>query len=174
MIRNPTGTNWGSFREDLRGKLERGPEMNMKEEAGLGLAVQWLQQALVTAYEDNCPPRFAKQGRKSLRWTARLESLRREVRRLFNRCRADSKSSSWELYREAQRRYRKEVCKASREIWRTFCSSIIDLPRSAKLHRALTRDPKIRLGSLVAPTGQCTQTEGETLDLLLGDRKSVV
>ena len=141
--------------------------MYMKDEAGLGLAVHWLQQALITAYEDNCPPRFIKTGRKSPRWTARLESLRREVRRLFNRCRADNKPSSWELYREAQRRYRKEVRKASKETWRTFCSSINDLPRSAKLHRDLTRDPKIRLGSLVAPTGQRMQSEGETLDLLL-------
>jgi hypothetical protein len=56
LIRNPRGTNWGSFREDLRDMLERGPEMNMKDEAGVGLAVHWLQQALITAYEDNCPP----------------------------------------------------------------------------------------------------------------------
>jgi len=39
LIRNPKGTNWGSFWEGLREKLERGPEMNMKDEAGLGLAV---------------------------------------------------------------------------------------------------------------------------------------
>ena len=51
--------------------------------------------------------------------------------------------------------------------WRSFCSSINDLPRSARLHRALSRDPKIRLGSLVAPSGGRTQSEGETLDLLL-------
>ena len=42
-----------------------------------------------------------------------------------------------------------------------------ELPRSARLHRALSRDPKIRLGSLVAPSGGHTQSEGETLDLLL-------
>ena len=167
LIRNPRGTNWGSFPEDLRDKLERGPEMNMKDEARLGLAVHWLQQALVTAYEDNCPPRFVKNGRKSLNWTARLKSLRKEVRRLFNRCRADNKPSSWELYRQAQCRYGKEVRKASKQTWRTFCSSINDLPRSAKLHRALTRDPKTRLGTLVAPTGEPTQSEGDTLDLLL-------
>ena len=94
LIRNPRGTDWGSFREDLRGKLERGPEMSMKDEAGLGLAVQWIQQALVTAYEDNCPPRYVKKGRKTLKWTPRLESLGKEVRRLFNRCRADNKASS--------------------------------------------------------------------------------
>ena len=42
-----------------------------------------------------------------------------------------------------------------------------DLPRSARIHRALSRDPKIKLGSLVAPLGWHTQSEGETLDLLL-------
>jgi len=42
-----------------------------------------------------------------------------------------------------------------------------DLPRSATIHRALSRDPKIKLGSLVAPTRERMQSEGETLDLLL-------
>jgi len=166
LIRNPRGTNWGSFQEDLREKLKRVPEMNMKDEARLGLAVHWVQQAFITAYEDNCPLRPVTKGRKSLRWTTELESRRREVRRLFNRCRADN-LNSWELYREAQWKYRKEVQKASKETWRTFCSSINDLPRSAGLHKALSRDPKIRLGSLVAPFGECTQSKGETLDLLL-------
>jgi hypothetical protein len=71
----------------------------MEDEAGLGLAVQWIQQALVTAYEENCPHRPTTNGRKSLKWTPELASLRREFRRFFNRCRADNKSSSWELYR---------------------------------------------------------------------------
>jgi hypothetical protein len=107
LIRNPRGTNWGSFRADLREKLERGPEMSMRDEAGLGLAVHWIQQALISAYEGNCPLRPARKGKKSLRWAPK--SLRREVRRLFNRCRADNNSHSWELYREAQWKNRKEV-----------------------------------------------------------------
>jgi len=63
--------------------------------------------------------------------------------------------------------YRREVRKASKDTWRTYCGSINDLPGSARLHRALSRDPKTKLGSLVAPTGERTQSEGETLDLLL-------
>jgi len=34
--------------------MERGPEMNMKVDVGLGLAIHWVQQAPVSAYEDNC------------------------------------------------------------------------------------------------------------------------
>jgi hypothetical protein len=74
---------------------------------------------------------------------------------------------SWELYREAQRRYRKEVRKASIEVWMTFCNSINNLPMSARLHKAVSRDPKIELGFLVAPSGMCTQSKGEALEPLL-------
>ena len=62
LIRDPRGTNWGSFREDLRERLERGPEMDMKSEAALGLAIHWVQQALILAYGNNCPLRPVKTG----------------------------------------------------------------------------------------------------------------
>jgi len=44
--------------------------MNIEEESGLGLAVHWIQEALISAYEDNCPLRPIRRGRKSLRWTS--------------------------------------------------------------------------------------------------------
>jgi len=102
--------------------------------------------ALISAYEDNCPLRPVKTGRQSLKWTVELESLRREVGRLFNKCRSDKNLHSWVLYRGGQRNYRKEVRKASNIAWRTLCSSINDIPRSARLQRALSRDRKIKLG----------------------------
>jgi hypothetical protein len=141
--------------------------MDLKNEAGLGLAIHWVQQALFSAYEDNCPPRPVKTGMQSLKWTAELESLRGEVRQLFNKSRSDKNPHNWDLYRETQRNHEEEVRKASRNAWRTFCSSINDLHRSARLHRALSRDPKTKLGSLVAPSVRHTQSKGETLALLL-------
>ena len=51
--------------------------MDMKSEAVLGLAIHWVQRALISAYKDNCPPRPVKMGRQSLKWMAELESLRR-------------------------------------------------------------------------------------------------
>ena len=133
----------------------------------MGLAILWVQQALISAYEDNCPLRPVKTGRYSLKWTSELVSLRKGVRCLFNKCRIDRNLQSWELYREAQWSFMKEVRKASKDAWRTFCSSINDLPLTARLHRALSRDHKIKLVSLVAPSGRHTPSEGETLDLLL-------
>jgi hypothetical protein len=159
LVREPRGTIWGSFKGDPRHPLGRGPVIDLKNKAGLGFAIHVVQQALISAYEDNCPLRPAKSGRQSLKWTVEPESLRREVRRLFNRCRSDGSTRSLDLYREARRNYRKEVGKASRSAWRAFCSSINDLPRSASLHRVLSRGPKTKLGSLVAPSSRYTQSE---------------
>jgi hypothetical protein len=64
--------------QDLRERLGRGPEMSMKDEAGLGFAVRWIQQALILAHEGNCPLRPIRRGRKSLKWTLELQRLRRE------------------------------------------------------------------------------------------------
>jgi len=63
----PQGHQLGSFKKDLRDQLERGPEMDMKSEAGLGLAIHWVQQAIILAYEDKCPLRPVKLGRQSLK-----------------------------------------------------------------------------------------------------------
>jgi hypothetical protein len=49
LIRNPRGTNWGFFREDLKDMLSRGPMMNIGNEVGVGLAINWVQHALITA-----------------------------------------------------------------------------------------------------------------------------
>ena len=100
LIRNPRSINWDSFREGLRDRLEGGPEMNMKDEAGLGLEIIWVQQTLILAYEDNSLLRPVKTVRHSLKWTSELESLRKGVRLLFSKCRTDKNPQSWELYRE--------------------------------------------------------------------------
>ena len=57
--------------------------------------------------------------------------------------------------------------KASKVAWMAFCRSIDDLPSSARLHWALSRDPKIKLCSLVAPSARRMQSKGETLEILL-------
>jgi hypothetical protein len=49
----------------------------------LELDIKCVQQALNSAYENNCPHRPLKTGRRSLKWTLELDSLRRGGRRLF-------------------------------------------------------------------------------------------
>jgi hypothetical protein len=104
FFRYPRSTNWDSFWEDLESRLEQGPRIDVEDEAGLGLATAFFQGALITAYEDNCPLKVGRKGRCSLKWTSKLQSLRRKVRRLFNKGRRSGNPQSWERYKEAQRR----------------------------------------------------------------------
>ena len=120
------------------------------------------------ASEDKCPLKPVRTGKYSLKWTPNLESLRRALRWLFNKSWTERTPQRWELYRQAQQRYSKEVMKASKEPCRTFCSTVNDVLMSARLHRALSRDPKIKVGSLVAPSGKHMHSKGNTLELLLG------
>jgi hypothetical protein len=140
--------------------------MDMKSEAGLGLAIHWLQQALFSVYYDNCSLRPIKMGRQSLKWTTELESLRKGVRWLFNKCRSGKDPHSWDLYRKAQRNYRKEVRKAFRDAWRAFCIPLMTYPSQLDCIGLF-------LGTLTSSWAlwwllqEGEQSEGETLELLL-------
>ena len=60
--------------------------MNIKDEAGLGLAILAVQQALISAYENKCPLKPFRTGKHYLKWTYEFKCLRWVVRQLFNRC----------------------------------------------------------------------------------------
>lgn len=68
------GTGWGGH---LR--------WTWKMRQDCGLPIDWVQQALISACEDNGPLRPVKTGRfsVSLKWTLELEFLRRQVRWLL-------------------------------------------------------------------------------------------
>jgi len=103
----------------------------------------YVQQALILALEDNCPLRPVKTGKYSLKWTP--SPLDEQQGGSLNKSQTERTPQGWKLYREAQWRHRKEVRKALKEAWRTFWCSINDLPMSATLRRAFSRDPKIKM-----------------------------
>jgi hypothetical protein len=39
--------------------------MNMEDDPGLGFAVHWIQQALISVYENNCPLKPVRRGGNS-------------------------------------------------------------------------------------------------------------
>lgn len=76
----PKGHQMEILSGEPEGQTVKGSEMNLKDETRLGLATLWVQEAPVSAYEDNCPLRPVKTSRYSLKWTTELESPRRGVR----------------------------------------------------------------------------------------------
>jgi len=77
--------NWDSFRENMKGKLGKGPAMNMKDETRSGHTIGFILQALMSSYKDYFPLKFVRAGTYSVRWTHILQSLRKEVRLLFSK-----------------------------------------------------------------------------------------
>jgi hypothetical protein len=57
----------------------------MKDEARLGHTIPFVLKALVSSYKENCPLKFVRAGTYSVRWTHIVQSLRKEVRRVFNK-----------------------------------------------------------------------------------------
>ena len=61
-------------------------EKNLKDEARLWLAILFVLGALISTCKDNYFLKPVKTGRHSLKWMSELESLRKGVRWLFNKC----------------------------------------------------------------------------------------
>jgi hypothetical protein len=130
-----------------------------KAEAGLGLAILSLHQALISAKENNCPLKPVTTGKHCLMWTPELKFPRRAARWLFNKC--------WGDCTQAQRRFRRKVWKASGEALRAFFSSVNDFPRRLGYTGLFLGTLRSSWVFLVATSGRRTQSEGETLELLL-------
>jgi hypothetical protein len=69
------GLRLGSFREKLNELLSRGPVECTGDEAGFRLAINWVQHAIITAYENNCQLLLVKPAGTSMRLAAMLPSL---------------------------------------------------------------------------------------------------
>lgn len=141
LISNPRGTNWDSFQVDMKGRLEQGPPMNIKDKAGFGLTIGFVQKGLISPYKDNCPLKVVRANKRSLKWTSTLQSLRKRGRwPSKNRWTKENLRAGNLIWDHLK--YRKEVRKTSKESLRTFCNAINNLAVLARLHGALSRDPK--------------------------------
>jgi hypothetical protein len=75
----------------------------------LAMAQQFIINAIKDSFEINCPITLNNSMNPVPCWNKELSKLRVEVRKLFNRARNTSKVGVRELFREAQRSYRKAI-----------------------------------------------------------------
>ena len=83
-------------------------------------AVQF-QDAIVSAYNDNCPLTERRNNRNAPWWNRELSEKRKRVRRLFN---AVKRSGDWTDYKRSLTEYNKALRQAKRESWRRHCEEI--------------------------------------------------
>jgi hypothetical protein len=84
----------------------------------VALAVDFVQQAIVSSYHQNCLAKVALSPRKFPWWHKELSRLKASTRRLFNKAK---KTGDWESYKMTLTNYYKEISKAKQSSWREYC-----------------------------------------------------
>jgi hypothetical protein len=88
---------------------------------GLETAATQIQDAIVSAYNDNCPLTARGNIRKVPWWNRDLAEQRSRVHKLFN---AAKKSGNWTDYKQSLTEYNKALHRAKSESWRRHCEEI--------------------------------------------------
>jgi hypothetical protein len=125
----------------------------------LETAARQFQDAIISAYNDNCPSIARWYSRNISWWNQDLAKRRRKVRRLFN---AAKKSGYWTDYKRSLTEYNKALRQAKRESWRRHCEEIEKAPECARLQKILLKDKQSAVSSFWLENGEYTTTENET------------
>jgi len=102
QCRNPRETNWVAY------------SISLKRISAKVVRVENLEDTIITAYQLS----REKQKRDEVYWNGKLGKLRKTVRRLFNKAKADN---DWDQYKSKVTEYNKEIQNAKRDSSRTFC-----------------------------------------------------
>jgi hypothetical protein len=146
-------------------KLDDGTRSKATESAeALEQASDQLRTKIISSFEKSCPLRKPRSNKDVPWWNKDIHSLRKTARKLFNRAKT---TQDWDSYRRALTEYNKALRKAKRSTWRDFCGKVNDTPTVARLHKILEKDHSNGIGELKKPNGEFTQSEDETLQLLL-------
>ena len=161
--RNPRKTNWEGYKADLARGLA-GVAVTVKSNKDVELAAEQIQNAIISAYENNCPLVTRKSTRNVPWWNKDLDTMRRQVRKKFNNAKT---SANWDDYRTSLTEYNRALRKAKREAWKRHCESIESISECSRLQKILSKDNRCTINSLLTETGQYTKTGKETMEELL-------
>ncbi|XP_017483406.1 PREDICTED: uncharacterized protein LOC108372269, partial [Rhagoletis zephyria] len=162
VFRNPRKANWELFRftKEEGGNSPKHPITTKQE---LENEAEQLHSDIVIAFNSSCPQGKVKSKRDVPWWSKKLEQMRCQARRLFNRAK---NTGDWNPYKLALTYY-KELRKSKRASWRNHCEEINSLPEAVRLQKPLTRDYRNTIATLKRPDGSYTQHPGETSRPLL-------
>ncbi len=164
--RNPRSTDWGAYKRNLENRI--GDWVTHAQDSNdLEQGVNNLQTAIITSYEESCPLRRVKMGRRVPWWNQRLSELRKECRKNLRRALYSRADQDWEIYKEFRREYKNLIQKSKQKSWRDFCEEIEGVKPSSRLNRVLTKDPTVQIGMMELPNGDYTESREDALAHLL-------
>jgi len=162
VYRNARRADWESFRTDLLGCLSDMTD-KISNSADLENAAKHFHDAIVLAYNENCPLTVRNNNRNISWGNLDLAERRKKVRRLFSLAK---KSENWTDYKRTLADYNKALRQAKRESWTRHCEEIEKAPEWARLHRILSKDGLSAVSSIQLENGEYTTSEKGLLEEL--------
>ncbi|KAJ8977120.1 hypothetical protein NQ317_005248 [Molorchus minor] len=161
--RNPRKTDWEAYKTDLENSLTRMTQ-TIRDTIDLEVAAEQVQDAITSAYNDNCPITRKGSNRTVPWWNEDLSRIRRTVGKKFNKAKTNGE---WDEYRRSLTEYNKTLRKSKRDSWRRHCEEIEGTPEYARLHKILSKGPQSSIYTLKTDSGEYTKTGRETIVELL-------
>lgn len=162
--RNPRYTNWENYKDNLENTNFLPNDKIIRNTEQLDEVARNMTDGIIQTYEDNCPLKQKETDRDVDWWNNTLEELRVKTRQAWNNAKS---TDDWESYRKILTNYNKEIRKAKRKTWKSFCESIESTPETAKLQKVLSKDHSNGLGNIRKADGSFTVDTTETLEVML-------
>ncbi|KAL1446330.1 hypothetical protein WDU94_005475 [Cyamophila willieti] len=161
--RNPKKTNWELFTKVLKRKMGD-MKVEFRNSAELDATAHDFQCAVANTMKLCCPETKRPNTKQPTWWNNNLEGLRKKTRKLWNKAKRDGNRETFSM---SLKTYSRELRKAKRNSWRSYCESIENVDAAARLQKIMARDPAFGIGNLVKPDGTYTKSGEETLTVLM-------
>lgn len=163
QFRDPRKTNWDKFHSTLL-KSDLMTENSIFTTEELEKVSSTFSSKITAAFEETCPLNRKTLSKDASWWNNKLEKLRKQTRKLFNRAKI---TSDWTDYKKSLTEYNREIRKSKRWDWKRTCEQVEQVPVVTRLHKALSKDHSNGLGSLKNKNGQFTTNSRESLSIMM-------
>ena len=165
-FRNHRKTNWQMHMQELKKRIPMIPPFQPEKKEDLDILVKRFTDSCRQALEVACPLTHSRGRIRPPWWTPILKNMQKNCRRQFNSAKLSQEDIEWDNYHNHLRAYKKEVRKAKRNSWKSFCSDIEDTAEVSRLRKIMTQS-KHSIGYLQKPDHSWTESSKETLGLLM-------
>jgi hypothetical protein len=157
---DPKRTGWKSYEEDVIVNLEAERHYAHSVQ-GVELAVDWLQQSILSSCYRNCLFRVAHSPRSIPWWSKELRGLKAQTRMLaLYRAKM---TGEWGPYKQSLTCFNKEIRKAKGLHGGGTARGFEDVPGSARLIRIMVKQANNGVSLVKLPDGPYAQTGRQTL-----------
>ena len=168
--RNPRKTNRLTYTKQLNDQLNK-QEFPVCSEGiqQIERQVNLLTDCMIDCYHNTCPLIYATNinTKQPPWWDGELESLRKKVRKLFNRAMNTSADTDWDNYKDTKAVYKKRIRFKKAATWRKFCCGIESCAQANRVRKIWAGKDSHGLGSLRKPDNTLTTTPEEARLVLL-------